>query len=353
MQNGTTRIKGPVRTWMRRVGLVFLFCWQLFAADFPQAEISNGLVSAKLYLPDSERGYYRGVRFDWSGVISRLDYAGHNYFGVWFPKYEPTLHDAITGPVEEFRSKDGALGYNEAKPGDMFVKIGVGVLEKPDSKPYEFSRDYRIVTTGVWIVRPHSDGVEFVQELQGVNGYAYVYSKKVRLVKGEPELVLEHTLRNTGKKTIETQVYDHDFYVIDGQPTGPAFSIQFPFKPKAVSDLKGAAEIRGNDIVYLRELAPGNGDSVATYLEGFGSNAEDNDIRVENSKAGAGVRETGDHPIAKLYLWSVRTTVCPEAYISLKIAPKKKATWQVRYEFYTLGQRPAYKAANRRKKGRG
>jgi hypothetical protein len=165
-------------------------------------------------------------------------------------------------------------------------------------------------------------------------------------------LVLEHTLRNTGKRAITTQVYDHDFYVIDGQPTGPAFSVRFPFKPRAVSDLKGAAEIRGNNIVYLRELSPGNKDSVASYVEGFGNQIKDNEIRVENSKARAGVRETGDHPIAKLYLWSVRTTVCPEAYISLNIAPKKKATWQVKYDFYTLGQSDQDNADNSRKKGR-
>lgn len=306
------------------------------ASEFPQVEIGNGVVQVRLYLPDAERGYYRGTRFDWSGVIPHLEYAGHSYFGVWFPKYEPTLHDAITGPVEEFRSTDGALGYGEAKPGEMFVKIGVGVLVKPDDAPYEFSRNYKMVSTGVWITNPERDRVKFVQELKGVNGYSYVYTKNVRLVKGKPELVLEHSLRNTGKRTIETQVYNHDFYVIDGQPTGPAFSIQFPFKPKAVDDLKGGAEIRGNEIVYLRELEPGNRDSVASYIEGYGAGAEDNDIRVENSKSGAGVQEVGDHPISKLYLWSVRTTVCPEAYISLRIEPKKTAKWQIRYRFYTL-----------------
>jgi hypothetical protein len=321
--------------------LILILFWVCFGAvavanEPLQAEISNGLVSASFYLPDAEHGYYRGARFDWSGVISRLDYAGHNYFGVWFPSYEPTLHDAITGPVEEFRSAEGALGYNEAKAGYEFVKIGVGVLRKPDDRPYEFSRDYKILSTGVWVVRPHADRVEFVQELKGVNGYSYVYSKTVRLVKGKPELVLEHSLKNTGRREIDTQVYDHDFYVIDGQPTGPAFTIRFPFKPRAMADLKGSAEIVGNDLHYLRELEHGNKDSVASYIEGFGNEALDNDIRVENSKADAGVRETGDHPIAKLYLWSVRTTVCPEAYISLKIAPKKKARWRITYNFYTL-----------------
>lgn len=313
-----------------------MLCLLASAAEAPHTEISNGLIKASLYLPDADRGYYRGQRFDWSGVISRLDYAGHNYFGVWFPHYDPTLHDAITGPVEEFRSKDGALGYGEAKPGEMFIKIGVGVLVKPDDEPYTFSREYKIVNTGVWITRPAGDQVEFVQELKGVNGYSYVYTKKVKLVKGKPELILEHSLKNTGKRAIETEVYDHDFYVIDGQPTGPASSVRFTFAPKAVSDLKGAAEIRGHEIAYLRELKGGNEDSVATYLEGFGATPADNDIRVENSKAGAGVREVNDHPISKLYLWSIRTTVCPEAYIALSIPPKKRASWKIKYDFYTL-----------------
>ena len=319
-----------------RLLVALVLCLPLMSADFPRAQISNGVVRAVLYLPSAEHGYYRGVRFDWSGVIERLDFSGHNYFGVWFPRYDPTLHDAITGPVEEFRSEDGALGYAEAKPGEMFVKIGVGVLRKPDNKPYDFTRNYEIVTTGLWIVRPEADRVEFVHELKGVEGYSYVYAKKVRLVAKKPELLLEHSLKNTGKRVIETQVYNHDFYVIDGQPTGPAFSVRFPFKPRLASDLKGSAEVRGNDIVYLRTLEPGNKDSVATYLEGYGSNPADNDIRVENSKVGAGVRETGDHPISKLYLWSVRTTVCPEAYISLRVEPHKTVRWQVKYEFYEI-----------------
>ncbi len=302
----------------------------------PHAAISNGIISAQLYLPSAESGYYRGARFDWSGVVSRLDYKGHNFFGVWFPKYEPTLHDAITGPVEEFRSADGALGFEEAKAGEMFVKVGVGILQKPDDQPYQFSRGYKIISTGKWVVRPYPDRIEFEQELKGVRGYSYIYTKKVRVVKGQPELVLEHTLKNTGKREIDTEVYDHDFYVIDGQPTGPAFSVKFVFPPHATDDLGDKAAVRGQEIVYLRELAPKN-DSAASYIEGYSDRVNDNDIRVENTKAGVGVEEIGDHPLSKLYLWSIRTTVCPEAYIALHIPPGKKGKWQIRYRFYELG----------------
>jgi hypothetical protein len=46
-------------------------------ADFPQAEISNKFIHAKLLLPNADTGYYRGARFDWSGVIESLTYKGH------------------------------------------------------------------------------------------------------------------------------------------------------------------------------------------------------------------------------------------------------------------------------------
>jgi hypothetical protein len=303
------------------------------AGNFPQAEISNGSIHAKLYLPNSEHGYYRGVRFDWSGVIPSLEYQGHNYFGQWFPHYAPTLHDAIMGPVEEFRSEDGGLGYAEAKAGGTFVKIGVGVLRKPNDSAYNFAYPYEIVKLGKWTVQQRRDRVEFTQKLTDASGYGYTYKKTVRLAKGKPELILEHSLKNTGRRTIETSVYDHDFFVIDGQPTGPDFVVKFPFTPKATQDLK-FAEIRGKELAYLQVLS--KGETAASYLEGYGQNASDNDIRVENRKTGAGVREIGDHPLSKLYLWSIRTTVCPEAYIDMKIGPGHESTWRVSYQFYTI-----------------
>ena len=54
------------------------------------------------------------------------------YFGEWFERHDPLLHDGITGPVEEFLTGDSALGYDEAKAGETFVRIGVGAVRKPD-----------------------------------------------------------------------------------------------------------------------------------------------------------------------------------------------------------------------------
>jgi hypothetical protein len=70
------------------------------AADFPSAEITNGQIRAKVYLPDAQNGYYRGTRFDWSGVVYSLQYKGHNYYGPWVQRTDPKVHDFVyVGPV--------------------------------------------------------------------------------------------------------------------------------------------------------------------------------------------------------------------------------------------------------------
>ncbi len=301
--------------------------------DFPQADISNGVIKATLLLPDAEKGYYRATRFDWSGQVQSLQYKGHSYFGQWNPREDPKLHDSIMGPVEEFGNN--ALGWDEAQPGGVFVKVGVGALKKPEGNArYSSFTTYDIVDSGKWNVRKGSDFVEFTQELKDSAGYAYVYRKTVRLAKGKPVLSLEHTLRNTGQKAIETSVYEHNFYMLDGRPTGPEFVVKFPFEVKSVRSLAPLAETSGKELRYLQELQ--ERQTAQSELTGFGASPADYDIRVENSKTGAGVRQTSDRPIARINFWSIRATVCPEAYINLRVEPGKETSWRIDYEFYTL-----------------
>ena len=306
------------------------------AADPPEAEISNQLVRATVAIPDVQNGYYRGPRFDWSGVIPLLEYAGHTYFMQRMPRPDPTSQGSAPGPVEDFAGPGGAgLNYQEAKVGETFVKIGVGVLKKPDEPKYDFRTPYEFVDHGKWTVRKGADWVETTQELTDPkSGYAYIYRKTVRLAPGKPELILEHYLKNTGQKRIATSVLDHNFLVIDQQPTGPGFSATFPYEIKGDRDLRGLAEIRGNKIVYLKPV--GDGQQAATNVLGYRDDAKDYDIRVENDKTRAGVRIQGNRPLSRLFFWSVPTTVCPEAYIDINLQPGEEFSWAMNYDFYSL-----------------
>lgn len=147
--------------------------------------------------------------------------------------------------------------------------------------------------------------------------------------------MLEHSLKNTGRKTIETTVYDHNFYMIDNQPTSPDVSVTVPFTLQTTGAPRGMGtmfELRSHQVNYLREL--NKGESTHCYLTGFGDTGKGYDIRIENRKTGAGVRITSDQPIVQLAFWSIPTVVCPEPYIKIKAEPGKEFTWKIMYDYY-------------------
>ncbi|MEK6780360.1 MAG: hypothetical protein AABY93_01555 [Bacteroidota bacterium] len=298
--------------------------------QFPQAEITNGLIQARLFLPDSKEGYYRGSRFDWAGVMPELKYNGHTYFGQWFEKYSPTLHDAIMGPVEAFYP----VGYNEAKTGDNFLVIGIGMVTKPEESKYWFANDYPVTNSGNWKIKKKSDQIEFSQKLEDKK-YAYEYKKTVQLVTGKPEMILLHTLKNTGKQSIETTVYNHNFFVMDEQPTGQDFVVTFPFQLAGDAGETGAfGKLQDNKIVHLKELTKSEHLFYGS-IQGFSNSSKDYDIKIENHKTGAAVRITCDQPISKLVFWSAQKTLCPEPFVHFKINPGETFKWKISYEFYT------------------
>ena len=241
--------------------------------------------------------------------------------------------------MEEFTG----LGYADAEPGRTFVKIGVGTVRKPDDKPYSFARYYDVVDPGTWTVKAHkdrrsADAVEFSHALTDSTGYGYRYTKIARLTTGKPEVVLEHSLTNTGRKPIETSVYNHNFWVIDKQPTGPETAVSFPFEVKGEGTGFGTIiKAQGNRLVYARELAKKE-TVFSAGLQGSGPTATGYDFRVDNAKPAAGLRATADQPMEKLVFWACSTTSCPEPYLRLRAAPGQTLNWTIRYEFY---QKPA------------
>jgi hypothetical protein len=299
-------------------------------SDHPTARISNGEVDLVVFLPDAKSGYYRSSRFDWSGIIGCASYRGHTYFGEWFGKYDPLNNDAVTGPAEEFRADDGAeLGYAEAPVGGDFVKPGVGVLTRTSDRPYHFGTVYPLVDPGVWKVKVGRRTITFMQRLRSRTGYSYDYTKVLELSSKGSTFSLRHTLRNVGTKPIETNVYDHDFFMLDAKPTGAGQSVTFGFTPSAKEPLGDAAEIRGNQIFFTKE--PGPDHPAQGYLTGWSGTPGEYSVHVVDSRTGIGILQTSESPISRSYFWSTARTICPELYIPISVLPKESQEWQIHY----------------------
>lgn len=311
-------------------------CSKIPHPDHPKTFLTNGLVDAVVYLPDAESGYYRASRFDWAGQVPCLTYKGHHYFGEWFTKYDPLIHDAITGPVEDWRTgaNESAIGYDEARPGDPFVKIGVGVLRKLTNDSYKFSTHYPLIDGGKRTVKIKRRQIVFTQELHGPNGIAYLYTKTLELDAHKPVMYLRHTLKNLGTASLDTEVFAHNFYVIDEHRTDPDMVVRFPFEPKPVDSLNPRAAIVGKDLVYREALTTQPRESVVLYMTGYSNKVSDFDITVENKVTNTGVEMSADVPMSKLHFWSPATTICPEAYVHLTIAPGKSRSYVLTYRFF-------------------
>ncbi len=309
----------------------FRTCDTLPHADHPSTRLSNGALSAVIFLPDAQHGYYRGSRFDWAGVLGCVAYRGHTFFGEWFPRYDPLLNDAVTGPVEEFRAPTSELGYDDASANGRFLKIGVGVLRRIDSSPYSFSAAYPIVDAGQRTTRISKRSATFTQLLKTDFGYGYRYQKTVALSRHGVVLTLTHKLKNLGSRTIDTDVYDHDFFMLDDQPTGPGMVVRLGFPPTPGKPFSSTASISANEIVFNEALTRGR--SPQAYLTGYTGRPGEYDIAVEDRNTHIGVEQTSTSPISKFYFWSTPTTICPEAYIHIHVLPGKTQTWEITYRF--------------------
>lgn len=313
---------------------------------FPTAMIVNSQIKLVVYLPDEKQGYYRGSRFDWSSMIANVRNRNHDWFSNdWIGPHNPLNPNHANSVATEFglgfNGMPVALGYNEAPPGGTFLKIGVGELRKPETPEYKkftahryvFIYPYEIVRAFPWSIKQGSDWIEYVQESADVNGYCYRFTRRISLQKNGNGFVLEMHLENLGSKIINQTVYEHNFVNIDDKLIEPGWRVHFEFTPKIfVSEKLGDfALLSGSDFSIVRTLA--EHDYHGYGFDGFSQNATDNAFTISAPNEDAKLRISSQEPLNQCRIFCTRNTLCPEAFISIVVAPGQSKRWQTRYEF--------------------
>lgn len=300
--------------------------------DAPQAKISNENIQATFYLPDNQKGYYRATRFDWSGFIKELTYKGHTYFSEWnkdYAIYSPFSHIIGSGPVNEY----SPIGYEEAKIGQGFLKLGVGILEKPEEKAHERFKQYKILDHGEWNIETTSNSITYTQK---INNYGFIctYTKKFTL--SENALNIQYAITNEDTEAFLSDVYNHHFLTLDRRPVRPSWRLHFPFTPKGDINVgKDIAKLSGHEVKFLRGIQAGESVWMST-MQGFDPAQEGFGFTMEERTSKIGVNMTGDHALSNMVFWAAPYTVCPETYIDIHVAPGETFTWENNYEFYEM-----------------
>ncbi|KAL3767187.1 hypothetical protein ACHAWU_003278 [Discostella pseudostelligera] len=253
--------------------LVAMMCLSLSASAAPpppagyhNLSLHSPLMSATVFMPlESSSGssaaipaneiYYLGSRFEHGSMIGDI-FFGHDrsVYGrsLWRTPHDPTWPESGVGLASEFGCGDngatcagrgditnGVLGYESAKVGEPFLKIGVGALIKGscsecttdgtpnnnnngDSSSYRFNSPYKFYRPPSWKILPSPDPneVTFVSE-EIVGDYGYRIQKTIRL--DGNVLTVRSLLTNLGTKQFTTPWYSHHFFTGDVDPIGPGY----------------------------------------------------------------------------------------------------------------------------------
>ena len=336
--------------------------------------------------PRAAAPYYRGTRFDRTGIILSLEAGGHRFVQPWQRHYDPFSHDAVSGPAEEFLP---------LFPDAGIVKIGVGLL-RDDGEPYDRFKLYDILDPGrmtVMLEQPgqgrSADAVGEAFPERDISGFrnsaadgpcskavfrhtlpgCHDYEKTVE-IPAEGRLCLTHTLRNDGSAPLDTYVYCHNFFILDGAPTGRATRFEFPFRP--VGDWRApydSVRLTDRGIAFDRDLAPtetvfmGNlrpasdeTDAPLSFLlpnKAVGStNPAQNDLpaaipgssmhtdkeagyrfTLRNLDNGLRIEAACDRPMEYAVFWSNSDVSCLEPYLPIHLDPGQTARWALDYHF--------------------
>ncbi|HCD32747.1 MAG TPA: hypothetical protein DER01_10105 [Phycisphaerales bacterium] len=257
-----------------------------------------------------------GQRFDRTAVVTDITFAGH------------TMVNQLGLPDEFGQLGVGVLGFDDARPGESFIKPGVAVFRKPDTHAYRSSNVYEVVSLIASKVTAGDNQLTVQQTSPIVRGYGYHMVKTYRVDVELGRLVITYELTNTGKHRFEFEHYNHNFLTLDNQPFGERYHITLG---KPVASLPHSwMHMAGNRLVI--EGDPG---AVGFVQVNESMTAIQADLRIESASGRLGVRLTGSHPAYRFAHFFTANSYSPERFTRVQLEPQASATWQACYDFYT------------------
>ncbi len=282
--------------------------------------IKSGRLEVEIARPGTA---YSGTRFDWTAFITQVTLDGRHTFCV--PEsYEPGQGTGGAGLCNEF-GIDMPIGYDDAAIGELFPKIGVGLLKKHSDTPYSFYGRYDLLPFAVEITAGDDHAI-FRQEPVECRGYAFRLEKRVSV--RENRVKIDYSLENTGHKEIHTSEYIHNFLGINGQPVGKNYCLSFPGEIQV--DCTAGKIVAGNDFITW-DARPGED----FYCRIYGNSGEKAfKWQLLHIPDGVGVREAGSYPTAKIAVWGGSHVVSPEMFVAVDLKPAERMEWTREYEFF-------------------
>jgi hypothetical protein len=274
---------------------------------------------------------YSGTRFDWSAFITQVTLDGAHTFCV--PEsYQPGQGTGGAGLCNEF-GIDQAIGYAEARPGECFPKLGVGLLARPAEDDYSFGKPHEIVARFPVQVDTAPNSATFVVEPLECRGYAARLAKTVSVAGNT--LRIDYRLDNVGTLPLVTSEYCHNFTAFDGHRLGPDYRLRFPYtialepmEPRMSDWLRDRVQISGADI------QPRPVENWGMYCRPLGyTRTGAPQWELAHLPSGVTMRETDDFAPCRVAVWGAPHVISAEVFIPIDLAAGQAMNWSRQYEF--------------------
>ncbi|MFZ6029437.1 MAG: hypothetical protein ACOYYS_17125 [Chloroflexota bacterium] len=297
---------------------------------------------------------YHGSRFDWTAFVMQVTLDGrHTFCAPEDPN--PAQGTGGLGLCNEF-GIEKAIGYDEAAPGELFPKLGIGLLRRDDERTYNFFRPYEIAERFPMKAEIQADTVCFTVEPVDCRGHAARLTKTVSV--RDNQLEIGYRLENMGTKTLATHEYCHNFLCIDDHPLGPDYRLRFPY-PVELQD--NEAIIRSHlpkemrklpEDMLARIIAAHKQQSRAIFdiqnetlrlnavpdkpfycrLEGFFPTQKPQWV-LTHAPSGVTVCEYDDFAPSRVAVWGTTHVISAEVFLDFHIEPGQSQAWTRRYVF--------------------
>jgi hypothetical protein len=294
--------------------------------DWASHEIRQGDLRVLVAYPEGAKSFYRGARFEHSSFIYRAWIGEVKLFGPWQLKFKRGKIDSVTGMAGEFGMKS-PLGFDEAKPGDSFIKIGVGHLRRPDELAYSFTKPYELVDGGQWRVVKGDTFLESTQELLALREWSYHYQKRIEAI-APTTIKISYTLKNTGTKTISTDYYAHNLLVFNDEMVAAGDRLEV-LADTAGRKLYEPAMVKPRVIEFTGPISPARG----YYLEMPLPPGLKNPVlaRITHAKSGVSMTLQSDYSPYKLVFYGHDKTICAEPFVQITLAAGEQLSWSDNY----------------------
>ena len=291
--------------------------------------LKNEYLSLEIQEPEK---IYRGSRFDWTGQIIQITYLDKHTFCTTETK-DQFLKDKLgRGLYNEF-GIDQPVGYNDCLPGEKFPKIGIGLLTKKSSDPYDFFQEYEI-TPYLFSFSIENTAIEFCCKTDKNQKFAFQLNKRIEL--NANSFTIHYTLYNNGKEEINTNEYIHNFLSINGKQINEQYKLFFPFtinttKFNSIVNPENAVWVEGNSLMWNK--TPSQQFFIDNLNCDYSGKGHWLLVHLEDK---VGIEELTDFDIQKINLWGSSHVVSPEIFFRINIKPGDSLSWVRTYKTFIL-----------------